>query len=265
MRGATRTRLAAGGAALMTIVGLGAAAHAGPAEDKGLEIARKTDKANDGFKGEVSTMEMILVNAHGDRTTRKLTSRGIETANDGDRSRIEFQWPADVKGTRMLTWTHRQSDDDQWLFLPAVNRVKRISSNNKSGSFMGSEFAYEDLGSQEVDKYKYKHLADEPIAGRPTWKVERIPVDARSGYSRQISWTDQEYMNPVKVEYYDRKGELLKTATFSGYTKLGKWWRPGKIVMVNHQTKKESHLTWSARKLEVTLADNEFQSDGLDR
>ena len=259
MRGATRT-------SLMMMVGLwAAAAHAGPAEDKGLDIARKTDKANDGFKGEVSTMEMILINAHGDRTTRKLTSRGIETASDGDRSRIEFEWPADVKGTRMLTWTHRQSDDDQWLFLPAVKRVKRISSNNKSGSFMGSEFAYEDLGSQEVEKYKYKHLADEPIAGRPTWKIERIPVDARSGYSRQISWTDQEYMNPVKVEYYDRKDELLKTATFSGYAKLGKWWRPGKIVMVNHQTKKESHLTWSARKLEVTLADNEFQSDGLDR
>lgn len=264
MRIARMTTLTAGGAALMTMAFAGAAG-AGPAEDKGLEIARKTDKANDGFKGEVSTMEMILINAHGERTTRKLTSRGIETSGDGDRSRIEFQWPADVKGTRMLTWTHRQSDDDQWLFLPAVNRVKRISSNNKSGSFMGSEFAYEDLGSQEVDKYKYKFLADEPIAGRPTWKIERIPVDARSGYSRQISWTDQEYTNPVKVEYYDRKGELLKTATFSGYAKLGKWWRPGKIVMVNHQTKKESHLTWSARKLEVTLADNEFQSDGLDR
>jgi hypothetical protein len=264
MRAATGKTLMAGGATLVVLAFMGAA-EAGPAEDKGLEIARRTDKANDGFKGEVSTMEMVLINAHGDRTTRKLTARGIETAGDGDRSRIEFQWPADVKGTRMLTWTHRQADDDQWLFLPAVNRVKRISSNNKSGSFMGSEFAYEDLGSQEVDKYKYKFLADELVAGRPTWKIERIPVDPRSGYSRQITWTDQEYMNAIKVEYYDRKGELLKTATFSGYAKLGKWWRPGKIVMVNHQTKKESQLTWSARKLEVSLAENEFQSDGLDR
>ena len=108
MRAARMTTLAAGGAALMTMAFAGAAG-AGPAEDKGLEIARKADKANDGFKGEVSTMEMIPINAHGERTTRKLTSRGIETTGDGDRSRIEFEWPADVKGTRMLTWTHRQS------------------------------------------------------------------------------------------------------------------------------------------------------------
>jgi hypothetical protein len=265
MRAETGRTLAAGAALMALTMVAGGGANAGPAEDKGLDIARKTDKANDGFRGEVSTMEMVLINAHGDRTTRKLTSRGIETANDGDRSRIEFQWPADVKGTRMLTWTHRQSDDDQWLFLPAVNRVKRIASNNKSGSFMGSEFAYEDLGSQEVDKYKHRFLADEPVAGRPAWKIERVPVDPRSGYSRQITWIDHEYMNAVKIEYYDRKGELLKTATFSGYAKYGKWWRPGKIVMVNHQTKKESHLTWSARKLEVSLAETEFQSDGLDR
>jgi hypothetical protein len=260
-RHAVRALLAAG--ALLAAASLPAAA--GPAEDKGLEIARKVDQANDGFRGEISTMEMVLINAHGDKTTRKLTSRAAETAGDGDRSRIEFQWPADVKGTRMLTWTHRKADDDQWLFLPAVNRVKRISSNNKSGSFMGSEFAYEDLGSQEIDKYKHKSLGEEALGGRATWKIERIPVDSRSGYSRQVLWIDREYMNALKIEYYDRKGELLKTATFSGYTKHGRWWRAGKIVMVNHQTKKESHLTWSARKLEVSLAEGEFQSDGLDR
>lgn len=251
--------------ALFTVAVWHHPAAAGPAEDRGLEIARQVDKTNDGYRGETATLEMVLVNAHGERTSRKLVSRAIETANDGDRSRIEFQWPADVKGTRMLTWTHRTSEDDQWLFLPSVNRVKRISSNNKSGSFMGSEFAYEDLGSQEVEKYRYKLLAEEKPSGRATWKMERIPVDARSGYSRQITWIDQEYMNPTKIEYYDRKGELLKTATFSGYAKFGRWWRAAKIVMVNHQTKKESHLTFGERKLEVALADNEFQSDALDR
>jgi hypothetical protein len=74
---------------------------------------------------------------------------------------------------------------------------------------------------------------------------------------------DQEYMNPLKIEYYDRKGELLKTATFSGYNKQGKWWRPGSIVMVNHQTKKESHLTWRERKLGIALKEKAFESDEL--
>jgi outer membrane lipoprotein-sorting protein len=232
-------------------------------EQKGLAIAKKVDAANDGWKGETSTMEMVLVNAHGDKTTRKLRSQAIEVSGEGDRSRIEFEWPADVKGTRMLTWTHKQGDDDQWLFLPAINRVKRISAGNKSGSFMGSEFAYEDLASQEVDKFKHKYVADEVLGGRKTWKIERVPTDARSGYSKQNLWIDQEYQQPLKIEYFDRKGELLKTATFSDFEKLGKHFRAKKLVMVNHQTKKESHLSFQGRKLGESLKEKEFESDSL--
>ena len=247
-----------------TFVGAGLAV-AGPAEDKGLELSRKVDQANDGWRGESSTMEMLLINAHGDKTTRKLTSRVVESDGDGDRSRIEFLWPADVKGTRMLTWTHKKGDDDQWLFLPAVNRVKRIASSNKSGSFMGSEFAYEDLGSQEVEKYKHKFIEESKLDGRSSWKIDRVPVDTRSGYSRIVTWIDVQYMNPTKVEYYDRKGELLKTAKFSGYVKQSKWWRAGQIVMLNHQTKKESRLSWTDRKVEQPFSQDDFRSDGLER
>jgi outer membrane lipoprotein-sorting protein len=248
---------------LLTALAMPTAALAQSAEQRGTEIAKKSDAANEGFKSEMATLEMTLVNAHGDRTTRKMRSQAIEVAGDGDRSRIEFEWPADVKGTRMLTWTHKKGDDDQWLFLPAINRVKRISSGSKSGSFMGSEFAYEDLGSQEIEKYKWKYLGDEAIGGRKTAKLERTPVDERSGYSKQILWMDYEYQNPLKIEYYDRKGELLKTATFDGYQKLGKFYRPGKLSMINHQTKKSSVLTFSGRKLGEALKDKDFESDSL--
>jgi outer membrane lipoprotein-sorting protein len=250
-------------AALAAAFGLVSLAQAASPEQKGLEIAKKVDAYNDGYKGESSRMEMVLVNAHGDRTTRKMRSAQIEKAGDGDRSRIEFEWPADVKGTRMLTWSHKRGNDDQWLFLPAINRVKRISSNNKSGSFMGSEFAYEDLGSQEVEKYVHKYVGDEAQDGRKTWKIERVPVEKDSGYSKLVTWIDQQYMQPLKIQYFDRKGELLKTATFGGYEKFGKWYRPGSIAMVNHQTKKESHLTWRERKLGVELREKDFDSDNL--
>jgi len=245
------------------LLGLSSMAIASSPEQKGLELSKKADAANDGYKGETSVMEMVLVNAHGDRTSRKLRSEQIEVSGDGDRSRIEFEWPADVKGTRMLTWTHKTANDDQWLFLPAINRVKRISSGNKSGSFMGSEFAYEDLGSQEVEKYKHKYLADDTLDGRKVWKLERVPVDSESGYSKLVTYLDQEYLNPLKIEYFDRKGELLKTAKFTNYKKHGKYWRAGGISMVNHQTKKESHLTWSERKVGVELRDKQFDSDEL--
>ena len=189
-------------------------------EEKGLELARKSDQAGNGFVGEKSEMELVLVNAHGDKVTRKLLSRVRETEKDGDKSIVTFEWPADVKGTRMLTWTHKTSDDDQWLYLPSIKRVKRIISSNKSGSFMGSEFAYEDLGSAEVEKYKFKFLKDDLLEGRKQWAIERVPVDERSGYSRQVMWMDHEFLQPARIEYYDRKGELLKTADFTFESRL---------------------------------------------
>lgn len=248
---------------MAVLFGLAGFAHAETAAQKGLRISTKVEKHNNGYKGESSEMVMVLTNAHGDTTQRKMSSLVMETKNDGDKSKIEFQWPADVKGTRMLTWSHKKGDDDQWLFLPSIKRVKRISSRNKSGSFMGSEFSYEDLGSQEVEKFTYKFLADEKVSGRDTWKIERIPTDKRSGYSKQIAWTDKSYMNPVKVEYYDRKGKLLKTAVFNNYKKYGKYWRVGEISMTNHQTRKKTTLTWKKRTLGKSFDEEDFASDEL--
>lgn len=249
----------------IVLLPLAATAEAAPSpEARGLEIAREVDKANSGFRGERARMDMELINAHGDRTTRRMTSETREEESDGDKSRVEFAWPADVKGTRMLTWSHKRDDDDQWLYLPAIKRTKRINGRNKAGSFMGSEFAYEDLGSQEVEKYTYKHLADESLGGRDVWKVERVPVDSNSGYSRQVLWLDKTYKNPLKIEYYDRKGVLLKTATFSNYQQYGKFWRVGAIETVNHQTKKSSRLVWSERTLGTAPPASAFESSELE-
>ena len=234
-------------------------------EEKGLRIAQEADTANSGFQGETSEMNMILINAHGDRIERKMTSQAMEIKNDGDKSIVTFLWPADVKGTKMLTWSHKTKDDDQWLYLPAQKRIRRISSRNKSGSFMASEFSYEDLGSQEPEKYTYKYLRDEKISGRDTWVSERYPTDKKSGYSKQITWTDKEYMNAVKVDYFDRRGDLLKTAIFTGYKKNGKWWRAQEIKMLNHQTKKSSILSWKKRKLSVKFSDRQFHKKALKR
>jgi hypothetical protein len=251
-------------AALVTGPLLTSPAGASTPAEQGLAIAQRADKANQGFVAERSRLTMELVNAHGDVTTRRMVIETLEGKDDGDRSRAVFEWPADVKGTKMLTFTHKRGDDDQWLYLPAVKRVKRISSNNKSGSFMGSEFAYEDLASAEVEKFSYKLLAEPALEGRACWQIERIPVDKNSGYGRQVMWMDKEYLNPLRIEYYDRKNELLKTAAFSGYRKHGQLWRFGKIEMNNVQTKKRSLLTWNERQLGAKLEPAAFDSAALE-
>ena len=230
---------------------------------RGLEIAQLSEQANDGFVGEYSAMEMVLINAHGDKTTRKLTTDTAETDGDGDKSVSTFEWPADVKGTKMLTWTHKSEDDDQWLYLPSLKRVKRISSKNKSGSFMGSEFAYEDLGSQEVEKYSYLYLRDEAMEGRDCYVMERNPVSKKSGYSKQVVWMAKDILNPVRIDYYDRKGELLKVGVFRDYREMDGFWRVHEIEMKNVQTLKSSVITWSEREIGKVFDESRFISESL--
>ena len=248
----------------VVIIGSSVPALAQSPEEKGLELAKRIDKANEGFKTDVSSVQMDLINQYQDRIERTMVIETIEGDGDGDRSRVEFMTPPDVNGTKLLTWTHKVGDDDQWLYMPAIKRIKRISSRNKSGAFMGSEFSYEDLSSQEVEKYTYRFLEETKVDGRPCWKYERFPVDKRSGYTRQVIWTDHEYMNALKVEYYDRKNELLKTGVFKDYKKYGGLWRVGSIDMFNHQTKKRSILQWKKRELGVDLDSDDFESDALE-
>ena len=109
---------------------------------------------------------MVLRNKQGQESRRQLRVKIFEVAGDGDKSMFVFDEPRDVKGTALLIHAHRESTDGQWLYLPALKRVKRISSSNRSGSFMGSEFAYEDMSAQEVERFTYRYLRDEPC-GRP--------------------------------------------------------------------------------------------------
>lgn len=249
-----------------------APSQAATPEERGREIAEITDKADQGFKGESAKMVLKLINAHGDVIERKMNFKmkeGPVGQAGGDKSMFSFDWPADVKGTRLLTWTHADRDDDRWLYLPAIKRVKRISSSGKSGSFMGSEFSYEDLTRGELDKYNYKYIKDDVVNGRPVWVTERYPKDKDSGYSKMVNWTDQEYKNVVKAEYYDRKGELLKTAEFRGYEKIAvgdkSFWRFKEIEMTNHQTRKKSIIAWEGRTLGAEFKDSEFDQTALEQ
>ena len=122
----------------------------------------------------------------------------MEVPGDGDKSMSIFDKPRDIKGTAVLTWTHSLEADDQWLYLPALKRVKRISSKNKSGPFMGSEFAYEDIASQEVDKYESFYVRDENLNGVDCYVLERIPQYKYSGYTRLEVWFDKEYYRLCK-------------------------------------------------------------------
>lgn len=241
-------------------------ASAETADEKGLAIAVEADLRDQGWIDSMVELQMILRNAKGNESKRQLRLRSLEVPEDGDKSLTIFDTPRDIKGTGLLTFSHKQGDDDQWLNLPALNRVKRIASKNKSGPFVGSEFAFEDLSSQEVEKYTYQWLRDENYEGQAAYVIERRPIDRNSGYTRQEVWIDKEHYRLLKVDYYDRKQSLLKTLKSSGFKLyLDKIWRPEKMSMYNHQTRKSTDLLWREYRFNTGLTDNDFTRNSLQR
>lgn len=249
------------------LLGQATAANAGSPEDRGLEIAKESDRRDTGFGDFTADMRMVLRNKHGQESVREIRTRTLEVKDDGDKRLNIFDTPRDVKGTAFLTFTHKEGDDDQWLYLPALKRVKRISSRNKSGSFMGSEFAYEDFASQEIEKYTYKWVRDEELDGRECFVVESVPVDKKnSGYTSLLNWIDKTEYRMRKVEFYDRKNALLKTLNVAGYKKyLDRFWRPDKMSMVNHQTGKSTELLFTKYAFRNGLTDRDFDRNSLAR
>jgi hypothetical protein len=238
-----------------------------PSEEKGLAIAHEADRRDSGFNDFTANTVMILKNRHGQESIRKIRIHILEVGDDGDKSLSIFDNPRDVKGTAFLNFSHKVKDDDQWLYLPALKRVKRISARNKSGSYMGSEFAYEDISSQELEKYTYKWIRDEVYNREDCFVIERYPVDKKnSGYTRQVTWMDKKEYRILKVDYYDRKDSLLKTLTITNYKKyLGRYWRAGLYYMVNHQNGKSTQLEWANYRFRVGLKDRDFNKNSLKR
>ena len=253
-------------AVIVAVALLPSVLYAQTAEQRGLEIAQAAEAYDRGFTDFTANMVMTLKNKAGKTSTRIIRIKTLEVEGDGDKSLSIFDEPADVKGTAMLTYSHGLEPDDQWLYLPALKKVKRISSRNKSGPFMGSTFAFEDLGSQEIEKYSYKFLREEACGDWQCFVIERKPEYKHSGYTRQVAWLDKEAYRLVKVEYYDRKKALLKTLVVSDFNQyLGHYWRPGTMDMVNHLTGKSTLLEWTDYQFQTGLTDRDFRSQSLKR
>jgi outer membrane lipoprotein-sorting protein len=260
-------------AATLLALALPAFAHAETPEQKGLAIAVEAQKRNEGWVDSRVEAKMILENKQGEKSERNMRLRALEVISDvdGDKSLTYFLTPADVQGTALLSFTHFKTPDDQWLYLPALKRVKRIASANKSGSFVGSEFAFEDLLAQEVPRFTYKYVREEPCPtaeakGLVCFVSERFPAYENSGYTRQVSWVDKKDYQIRKLEFYDRKAEHSKTLMFAGYKQyLGKYWRPHVLAMENHQTGKKTTLSFSGYELNAKVDQTEFDPDALGR
>jgi len=227
------------------------------------DVAKKSYEVISNYKSSISTTTMVLRNAQGVENIRKLEIKKLENKS-GDKSLLIFLYPTDIKDTKLLSYEVIGGDDKQWLYLPAIKRVKRISSRNKSGSFMASEFSYEDISSQNYKNYSYSGEAEEVVVdGIKYFKIIRVPKDKNSGYSKQIIFIDTKEYLARYGEYYDKQNRLLKKVEFLDYTKRDGVYRVYKMVMKNVQNKKMSILTWDEDKIGVKLSKKDFTKRAL--
>lgn len=234
----------------------------------GLEIAQERKRRDTGWKDYTANTTMVLRNAHGEESRRVLSVKVLEVEDEGDKSLNVFSYPNDVKGTALLSVTYIEQNDDQWLYLPALKRTKRIASANQSGPFMGSEFSYEDLTSFEVAKYSYDLIGEEscPEVEAACFKLQATPTYDNSGYQKLVIWIDQEHYRPQKADFYDLRGNHLKTLMYREYQRYNdQFWRPHLLVMTNHQTGKSTDLVTSDIAFGNGLSDRDFHPNILTR
>lgn len=228
------------------------------ADAKGDEIAKKNfnlPESNDSY----SIATMVLINKNGSKKIRKLEMFSKE-GKDGRNSFTKFLEPADVKGSTFLTIGHKKGDDEQRLYLPALGKVRRISSSNKDGKFMGSDFFYFDMEDQDFEDFTYKYIKDEKYKDKDCHVIDMFPKDSNAPYSKQRVWISKTDNFGYKIECYDKKGSkgLMKTIIMVDTETKSGIIIPTKIAVDNHKEDHKTLLQRSNVKINIGIKDSIF-------
>ncbi len=241
-------------------------AFAKNSSDKGNQVVRAVDNHEAGYINMRSDVTMILEDKQGKTRKRFFKYTMLESDPLGDQRKFVFERPRDIKGTAVLIHSKVVEDDAQWIFLPAFKRVKRISSTNKSTPFMGSEFSYEDLSSQELEKYDNRYVSSEECDGKECDVIERVPNFPHSLYSKLVVYVDKKDNRYRKIIYFDKKGKKIKTQTLSDYKLYSdRYLLPNKLVMINHKNGKKTTMLWEDIKLKTNIVKRHFNVSALKR
>ncbi len=177
------------------------------------QIVKKSEDLLEQAKDSKADVLMVLVNSKGEKRERKLSMFAKRYGNNVSKSIVFFNTPADVKGTSFLVWTDEKKEDKQWLYLPALQRVRQISASGKGESFMGTELTYFDMGSQDIDDYSYTLIKEENQKGEMCYLIEALPKKVEF-YSKVNIWIRKSNFIPARADFYDPKGQYQKQGLF---------------------------------------------------
>jgi outer membrane lipoprotein-sorting protein len=235
------------------------------AEPTGADIMRAVYERPQG-KDQSGLLTMTLVDARGKERVRSIKQISGSFAA-GDKKLMIFQSPADVRGTAFMNWSYDAEGkiDDQWIYLPALKRVKRISSEGRGDSFMGSDFTYDDLGARHPAEDTHTAAGTENVDGEACWVVESVPQDAKSVYSRTVTWVSKEKNIGIKRDYYDKRGALLKTLKIAKIDYLSSVWVVRRTEMRNVQKGTSTRMEFSDVVIDSGIGEDAFSERAMTR
>jgi outer membrane lipoprotein-sorting protein len=227
----------------------------------GIEIVKKSQQTfYYAGKDIQAKIVMKLISKNGKERTRELTMLRLNMESDWEQKYyMYFHRPADVRSMTFMVWKYTGTDDDRWLYIPAIKLVKRIAADDKNSSFVGSDFSYEDVSGRDLADDTHTLKGEEPVNDRSAYVVESVPREEESAYlSRKVNWIDKESFLPLKEEYYDSRGELYKTFTANKIEDVQGVPTIMKRTMANVQNSHRTEVTFLEIKYNVGLKDDLF-------
>ena len=207
---------------------------------------------------QTSNLTMTLINKHGDQRVREI-KQFLKDFGEVEKSIMFFLSPADVKNTSFMNWSYdSDKSDDQWIYLPALKKTKRISSDSKSDYFMGSDFTYDDLGDRKLEDDIYKLLREETIDGKECYVVESVSKNEDYMYSKTISWINKSNFIGVKKEFYDEDEELLKILSIKNIEEISGYFIITNSEMKNVQKNHKTSMVLSNVKINTNISASKF-------
>jgi len=204
------------------------------------------------------SLTMTLTNNRGKQRVRTL-KQYIKDDGKVEKKIMFFVTPADVKNTSFMNWSYADGrSDDQWIYLPALKRTKRISSDGKSDNFMGSDFTYDDLGDRHPNQDNHKLLREETVDGKDCYVVESTPKEDNYMYSKTITWVMKDNYLGLKREFYDDRGKLLKVLTILKYDKVDGFWTILETEMHNVQKDHRTNMKFTDVQTNKGIPNSKF-------
>jgi len=202
---------------------------------------------------------MTIENSRGNQRVRKI-KQFVKTVKNGEKKIMYFLSPADVKNTSFMTWSYDDASksDDQWIYLPALKKVKRISSDSKGDYFMGSDFTYDDLGDRHPMDDTHTILREEVLEGKETIVIESVSKDEEYMYARTVTWVIKDSWIGLKKEFYDEDDELLKILTVENQQSFKDVIILTKVKMKNVQRNQFTIMEFSDVQIDTGIPSNKF-------